>query len=352
MTNTKVTVVIPVYKTEKYLKECVDSVTNQTFKEIEILLIDDGSPDNSGILCDELAKMDGRIKVIHKENGGAASARNLGIEMANGEYIMFLDSDDWLEKQAIEILVNKIEVEPLDIIRFNYIREFSDSSLIKENTFLKLTTYDAKACKEVYRQSISLIGNELKHPENQNFLASACFNIYKRELIMVNNIRFESLKELGSFEDGLFNVHCYSRMKSFAYLDQGLYHYRKTNVASFTSNYRENFLRKNDVLISKLRKIVEVFNAEHIKTALNNRIAIGTFELCLNAMKSKHSLSEKYDEIKEIINDKLHKDAFEKFDLSCLPLKWGIYYFLMKIRFTLGVYFMTYAIRKLMARGN
>lgn len=347
-----VSIIVPVYNAEEYLAESVQSLINQTFKKIEILLIDDGSPDNSGILCDELAKMDGRIKVIHKENGGAASARNLGIEMANGEYIMFLDSDDWLEKQAIEILVNKIEEEPLDIVRFNYIREFGDGSRIKENTFLKLTTYDAKACKEVYRQSISLIGNELKHPENQNFLASACFNIYKRELIVNNNIRFESLKELGSFEDGLFNVHCYSHMKSFAYLDQGLYHYRKTNVASFTSNYRENFLRKNDLLVLKLREIIEAFNTEHIEVALNNRIAIGTFELCLNAMKSKHGFSVKYSEIKEIISDKLHKDAFKKFAISYLPLKWRIYYFLIKIRFTLGVYLMTYAIRKLMARGN
>ena len=180
--------------------------------------------------------------------------------------------------------LKKIEEEPLDIIRFNYIREFGDTSRIKENTFLKHTTYDQNACKEVYRQSISLIGDELKHPENQNFLASACFNIYKRELIIDNKIRFESLKELGSFEDGLFNVHCYFHMKSFAYLDQALYHYRKTNVASFTSNYRENFLRKNDVLVSKLFEIVEIFGAPVIEP--QGKIDLKTSNSFMSSLKS------------------------------------------------------------------
>ena len=93
-----ISIIIPVYNVEKYLKECVDSVRKQTYKNLEIILIDDGSKDNSGKLCDELAKEDNRIKVIHKENGGLSDARNVGIENATGEYIQFIDSDDFVEK--------------------------------------------------------------------------------------------------------------------------------------------------------------------------------------------------------------------------------------------------------------
>ena len=93
----KVSIIVPVYKVEKYLRKCIDSIINQTLKDIEIILVDDGSPDNCGKICDEYAAKDTRIKVIHKENGGLSSARNAGMEVAEGEYIGFVDSDDWIE---------------------------------------------------------------------------------------------------------------------------------------------------------------------------------------------------------------------------------------------------------------
>ena len=97
----KVSIIVPVYKVEKYLRKCIDSIINQTLKDIEIILVDDGSPDNCGKICDEYAAKDTRIKVIHKENGGLSSARNAGMEVAEGEYIGFVDSDDWIESDLI-----------------------------------------------------------------------------------------------------------------------------------------------------------------------------------------------------------------------------------------------------------
>ena len=93
----KISIIIPVYKVEKYLDKCVESVVNQTYKNLEIILVDDGSPDNCPKMCDEWAEKDKRIKVIHKENGGLSDARNFGIEKATGDYLMFLDSDDYLD---------------------------------------------------------------------------------------------------------------------------------------------------------------------------------------------------------------------------------------------------------------
>ena len=346
-----VSIIIPVYKAEEYLEECVNSVLNQTYKNIELLLIDDGSPDNSGKLCDAIAERDNRVKVFHKENGGTHTARNLGIEKSSGEYLMFMDPDDWLDLGTIEILVDKINHENLDVVRFNFVKEFGNSSTKKENTFLKETVYRGEECKEICRQSVGLIFEELGHPENLNFLASVCFNAYRKSKIVENNISFYSIRELGTFSDGLFNIEFYMHSESFLFVDKGFYHYRKTNTGSATSNYRERFLEKQNLLFSKIRDLIEDCDVENIALAYTNRIAIGTMELCLNSLKSTHSFSEKYREMKLVLQNKLQKDALKGFDISYFPLKWKVYYSFIKMRFTLGVYLMTYAIKKLKSRG-
>ena len=115
-----ISIIIPVYNVEKYLRKCLDSIINQTYKKLEIILIDDGSTDNSGKICEEYAKKDDRIIVIHKENAGVSSARNRGIELANGKYIGFIDSDDWIEENMYETLYQNLLQFDVDISMCNY----------------------------------------------------------------------------------------------------------------------------------------------------------------------------------------------------------------------------------------
>lgn len=122
----KVTVIIPIYNVEKYLKEAIESTINQTHSNIEIILVDDGSTDNSGIICDEFAKKDTRIKVIHKTNGGLSDARNAGLDATTGKYIMFLDSDDFLELDAVENMYKEITEKDADYVIGNYINADED----------------------------------------------------------------------------------------------------------------------------------------------------------------------------------------------------------------------------------
>lgn len=110
-----ISVVVPVYKVEKYLERCINSVLSQSYKDLEVILVDDGSPDKCGKICDEYAKKDDRVKVIHKENGGQSSARNIGIQEAKGQYISFIDSDDYLEKNAYETLIKVATTTNADI---------------------------------------------------------------------------------------------------------------------------------------------------------------------------------------------------------------------------------------------
>ena len=110
-----ISVLIPVFNVERYLSRCIESVIKQTYKNIEIILIDDGSKDKSGKICDKYAKKDDRIRVIHKENEGVSVARNLGMDSANGEYIIFVDSDDWIEQQAVELLFSQLSLYDSDL---------------------------------------------------------------------------------------------------------------------------------------------------------------------------------------------------------------------------------------------
>ena len=123
MKDSKISIIVPVYNAEKYLVECLNSLVEQTYKNIEIILIDDGSIDNSAKICDEYAKKDERIKVVHQKNSGVSVARNNGLDMHTGDYVMFVDSDDWIELNTCEILINNIISNDKDILIYNYYLE-------------------------------------------------------------------------------------------------------------------------------------------------------------------------------------------------------------------------------------
>ena len=126
----KISVIVPVYNTEKFLQRCIDSVLAQTYQDFELLLIDDGSKDSSGVICDEYAAQDIRVRVFHKENGGVSDTRNYGLDLAQGKYLMFLDSDDfWLRNDVLEMLIGKAEEYDLDIIRGEYSAMHEDGTL-------------------------------------------------------------------------------------------------------------------------------------------------------------------------------------------------------------------------------
>lgn len=124
--NDLVSIIVPVYKVEKYLKKCVDSILNQTYSNFEIILVDDGSPDRCGDICDEYQKKDQRVKVIHKANGGLSDARNVGISASSGQFISFLDSDDWIHNRFIETLYNLLIINNADVSIANFIKIYSD----------------------------------------------------------------------------------------------------------------------------------------------------------------------------------------------------------------------------------
>ena len=218
-----VSVIVPVYKVEDVLHYCIDSILNQTYKDFEIILVDDGSPDNSGKICDEYAKKDNRIKVIHKENGGVSSARNCGIDVAKGKYICFVDSDDYVDKNYLEILI-RIKSEHLE---FHNIWCYFQTVTDYDNTGENLIVDDNKNIYSV-RDIMTLHEKWLD--------AGPVCKLYDKEIIKENNLEFDANLSLG--EDLIFN---------FQYLDctngkifvipKKLYSYVQVNDCSLSQKY-------------------------------------------------------------------------------------------------------------------
>lgn len=347
----KVTVVIPVYNTKEYLEKCVSSIIEQTYQNIEVLLVDDGSTDGSSDLCDVLAEKDKRVRVIHKINGGAATARNLGIDEAEGKYIMFVDSDDWLDTDAVKTLVEHADKNDLDVIRFNYVREFEGKQLVKRNTFLEERVYSGDECLKVCRQILGLTGNELAHPESMNFLASSGFNMYRKSILQNTGARFIPIQEIGSFVDGLFNFSVFMNVRRFEFIDKPYYHYRKTNENAATAGYRKNYVPRQLVLFEKIKNIIGNDNQDFFQEAFNNRMVFSTMEISFNALRNRASFTEKYKEIKSVLKHPEFREAYKKFDLKYLGLKWKVYYFFIIHSMVFPTYTTTAVILKLKNRG-
>ena len=213
----QVSVIVPVYNAEKYLTECVDSILCQTLRDIEVILVDDGSTDSSPAMCDAYAEKDCRVKVIHKANGRAASARNAGIKIAQGEYIAFLDSDDWISPDMYEqMLASGVDVCLCDYVRFQGRQEFPFTQPnIREGFYDK-----SQICKEIYPH---LVMDGIEFP----ITISNWAMLIKRKVIIENHLSYR--EDILISEDAPFGSEVLYCANSFAYLKgQQFYHYRIT----------------------------------------------------------------------------------------------------------------------------
>lgn len=226
----KITVIVPVYNVENYLNKCLDSLINQTYKNLEIIVINDGSTDNSGEICQEYAQKDNRIIYIEKENGGLSDARNVGLDKMTGSYVTFIDSDDWVELDYVEILYKKIIEYQADISVGNYYSYNEDEEIYYFHI------YGNSYYEKVY-DNVSIFENLYESQEMKSFaLISACGKLYKAKLF--DYLRFDKGK-LG--EDGYFNQKMYLSVNKVVYLNKGLYAYRQRS-GSITKTWTEKWM--------------------------------------------------------------------------------------------------------------
>ena len=233
MQNLLISVVVPVYNVEQYIRECVDSIISQTHYHLEIVLVDDGSLDKCPVICDEYAKKDGRIKVIHQKNGGLAKARNVGIENSNGEYITFIDSDDYVVSNYIEMLYRGIIENDADVSIASF-RSFKKNNIaVIEDCSSQFAAISKKRCFEIYT-SIST-----------NPFVSAWNKLYKRNLF--SNIRFPEGK---LYEDAFTTYKIFDVAQKIVFTSSVLYFYRLNPDSIMGQSFRKKHLEMIDAFRS------------------------------------------------------------------------------------------------------
>lgn len=295
----KVSVIVPVYKAESYLHRCIDSILAQTFTDWELLLIDDGSPDKSGEICDEYAKRDNRIKVFNKENGGPSSARNLGLNHAIGDFVWFIDSDDWIEANAILLLLSKIDSHKTDVCFFAL------NPISKEDVPSIPFTFDSicERNKEKFFCDKEGCARAIKQLEICGGMGWTCNKIFKRSIIEKNNIRFDTHFTIQ--EDHLFTLSYLLFVKKILIANYSPYNYviSSSSLMSKSQTFQNTKERNLAMLNSrfKLCEKQEITDQQYIDWFLSDystRIVANLSQL----KKSNLPYKKRIKEIKEVNN--------------------------------------------------
>ena len=330
----KVSIIVPVYNVERYLRQCLDSLVDQTYQNIEIICVDDGSTDASSEILTEYALKNSKVRVIRQENSGLSVARNVGFSFATGKYVMYVDSDDWIDVCTCEKAVFKAEEHAADLVMWPYIREFPNRSAPKV-IFSEEKTFHAAECRELQRRMVGLLGTELAHPENADALCTVWGKLYLRELIAQNDIHFTDLQRIGTYEDGLFNLHYLAHVKNATYIPDYLSHYRKNS--GMTSKYRKELAAQWKNLFSDMRGYIEKGGyGSDFEQALNNRISLSIIGLGLNAvaLTNRKALAE----IRNILSDKEYRAAVKTLPMRYFPPHWWVFFACCKLDFSVGVF--------------
>ena len=322
-----ISIIIPVYNVEKYLKECLESVINQTYINLEIILVDDGSTDGSGNICDEYKKRDPRIRVIHKENGGVSIARNLGLNYVNGQYIGFIDSDDYVEPEYCEKLLKSIKENNVQcaLCKFDKVYEKKNQN----NTFESNYIMDANG----------LIMEILDVQKGFGFCTQKLWT--KNALA---DIRYNENIKVG--EDSLFCIESCKNINKVFVVNEKLYHYRfneNSLVRKFDEKYAQKYLRA----MKETKKYIDKnYNKPEIIKKFNNYIVYNILIIVINYCFNKNnkmSIIKQIEELKKLCKIPEFKYAIKNCNYNGFSLTRKITIFTLKYK----LYFITMLIGKI-----
>lgn len=240
----KISIIVPVYNAEKYILRCCNSILNQNYENIELILVNDGSTDKSLEICNEICAKDQRVILKSITNQGVAIARNTGLDLATGKYIMFVDADDWLELGTLDQIANKM-TEDLDILVFSYYQEYGE---VIKNISMKSYTVD------MYQ----LLNHIYELPETNSLLCTVCNKVYKKSLLESNQIRFT--KDISFGEDFLFNMDYFKVAKRITCDELFVYHYDCMNFESATHKFFPQYKNYIKLMFDKFKELFEYHN--------------------------------------------------------------------------------------------
>ncbi len=319
----EISVVVPVYKVEKYLNRCVDSIIRQSFDDLEIILVDDGSPDQCPAICDQLAELDSRIVVIHKENGGLSSARNAGIKVATGRYIGFVDSDDAIDESMYSRMYELITKYQVSFVMSDYTRVLADGVQYLKSLEISGGLYDRKKIeKEIFPQLI--MGDNIDYGP----LLSVWHCLYDLNFLRKNHITFD--EDVRWSEDNIFSSFVGYYASSFYYLKgEGLYYYYQ-NPGTITTSYRKGAWQVYKTMNQHLKN----FFSDKYDVDFSNQLYLHLIYYACNCIGQAAQLPsrERLEQIKYILSDCDLREAFSRVKIENIDIKLKIQLVLMKYR--------------------
>ena len=281
-----ISLIVPIFKVEKYLDRCIESIVNQTYKNLEIILIDDGSPDKCGDICDEWAQKDTRIKVIHKVNGGVSSARNAGLDIATGEYVAFIDPDDYVSLDMFEYIINEIDDPQIDIIEYNFCNVIGDDFVENISASKIYESFD-----DILLDMFSL------------YISMGINKMYRRSVI--GDIRFNC--EYMVAEDTLFFVECCKNARKLKSVEKPVYYYVHHDSSMTHKAFHDRMFDIFDVLdyiapYCSDGRVIAAYNYHYIYLCFGFLSIVLLQKVCLNRLsvlranilrRKKHILFER-----------------------------------------------------------
>ncbi|MCR5608204.1 MAG: glycosyltransferase [Lachnospiraceae bacterium] len=313
----KVSVIVPVYNAEKYLSRCIDSILNQTLKELELILVDDESTDSSPAICDRYSEADPRVKVIHKKNGGPGMARNSGLEVATGEFVAFVDSDDYIDPVMYESMYNEIKANNTDSCLCGFLQIDTKGTVYENPNPLHGKSYYGQ---EVIDDILFNILGSKPDAESDFVIGVAVWKgLYSMQVIRDNNLTFYSERVFYS-EDTMFNVDYFLHSNGVSVVKEMYYHYLENEV-SFTKTYKTDMHDKNVRFFREVdSKLQRLDNHKEGKMRLS-RLFLGFMRYYLQRIVELYSRKEAIKLIKGICKDECIQEVLHEYPYKKNPIK-------------------------------
>lgn len=345
-----ISIVIPVYNVERYLRHCLDSVVQQVYTDIQVVCVDDGSTDNCLAILKEYAARDSRVSIVSQANQGLSGARNTGLEHATGEYIMFLDADDWLDIDTCERALELLRKNDADVVLWGYNKEYG-SHCSSVRVWKETRIFGENEMPDLRRRLVGLVDQELAHVEWQDSLGTAWGKLIKRSLYSEHGIRYVDLREIGSGEDVLVNIELFTHAEKVVYTPDIIHHYRKDNTSALTKTYKPRLEEQWMALFSRMEHLIDVLTfAPNTMQALTHRKALAIIDLGLNILCAQKGFRASWREIRWQLNAAWYRKSVSHLPLRFFPLHWKVFFFCAKYRLTLGVLLLLIIIRRLISK--
>ena len=317
-----ISIIVPVYNVEKYLNQCVDSILNQTFADFELILVDDGSKDASPQICDGYLAEDDRVFVIHQQNSGQVVARKAGLQRAVGEYVFFVDSDDWIELNALEVACQSAKDNDADIVTFGGYFCYSNNRRLPVNQPIKAGVFDKTGItKEIYPKML-YSGRFFYF----GIYAAMWNKIFKRSILMPNMVNVDPRLRIG--EDGVTTFATFLDANKICVLDnQHLYDYRDNNH-SITRSYCANQFDNAKLLIQTLRDINKAKNVYDLSEQIDYYFMYNVYSIFIEEFyyRYKKSLVSRIEYLKSIANDASVKKVVNKIKYDDMPRSFRVFF--------------------------